>query len=133
MRFRAPDYLLALPDFNIPGYVALADLFDEGMASFDAIGSRRWKARYGRNSEGNVPVLGLPALLAVRALDRIRQRKMANGGRLVDGTTPALIPFYGPPGHFHIRWRLLEDGAATDLKYSRYEARLFCWVQQQPA
>lgn len=25
----SPDYLLALPDFDIPGYVALADLLDE--------------------------------------------------------------------------------------------------------
>ena len=62
----SPDYLLALPDFDIPGYVALADLLDEG----DGVIRRYLMAPVAvadrRPLEGSVPVLGLPSLIAVR-------------------------------------------------------------------
>ena len=77
----SPDYLLALPDFDIPGYVALADLLDEG----DGVIRRYLMAPVALADrillDGNVPILGLPSLLAVRAagLDPLATSWMIGG------------------------------------------------------
>ena len=98
----SPDYLLALPDFDIPGHVALADLLDEG----DGV-IRRYLvtpvAQTERASlEGSVPVLGLPSLLAVRAagLNPQAVNWMLAGRQVARDQPPEPIPYIGPPGSF---------------------------------
>ena len=98
----SPDYLLALPDFDIPGHVALADLFDEG----DGVIRRYLVAPVAQADrsplEGSVPVLGLPSLLAVRAAGQNpRAPGWSLGGRQVEREQPPEpIPYIGPPGTF---------------------------------
>lgn len=98
----SPDYLLALPDFDIPGHVALADLLDEG----DGVIRRYLVAPVAQTEraplEGSVPVLGLPSLLAVRAAGLNPQAaSWLLGGRQVARDQPAEpIPYIGPPGTF---------------------------------
>ena len=95
----SPDYLLALPGFDIPRHVGLADLLDEG----DGV-IRRYLAApvagAGVAVPEGVPALGLPALLAVRAagLDPAAAEWVIGGrkGSLRDTATP--IPYLGPPG-----------------------------------
>lgn len=98
----SPDYLLALPGFDIPGYVGLADLFDEG----DGV-VRRYLvtpvAAASRAPAGDgVPVLGLPSLLAVRAAGLDPQAASWRlGGRDISREQPATpIPYVGPPNTF---------------------------------
>lgn len=98
----SPDYLLALPDFDIPGYVGLADLLDEG----DGV-VRRYliapalEAGRAPGAEG-VPVLGLSPLLAVRAagLDPQATKWLLAGREMARGQPPEPIPFAGPPNSF---------------------------------
>ena len=98
----SPDYLLALPGFDIPGHVALADLLDEG----DGVIRRYLVAPVARTDrillEGSVPVLGLPSLLAVRASGQSPQAAhWTLGGRAVAREQPPEpIPYIGPPGTF---------------------------------
>jgi len=114
----SPDYLLALPDFDIPGHVALADLLDEG----DGVIRRYQVAPVAfadrEYLEGTVPVLGLPSLLAVRAagLDP-RAAAWKLGGHLVTREqAPEPIPYIGPPGTFPrvSLGQLLADTALSD-------------------
>ncbi|MBK7422864.1 MAG: adenylate/guanylate cyclase domain-containing protein [Propionivibrio sp.] len=96
----SPDYLLALPDFDIPGHVALADLLDEG----DGVIRRYLVAPVAQTEraplEGSVPVLGLPSLLAVRAagLDPLAASWMLAGRQVAREQAPEPIPYIGPPG-----------------------------------
>ena len=98
----SPDYLLALPDFDIPNYVALADLLDEG----DGVVRRYLVAPVAASSrapvDAGVPVLGLPSLLAVHAAGQNPQAvSWQLGGREVSREQlPAPIPFAGPPDSF---------------------------------
>jgi adenylate cyclase len=114
----SPDYLLALPDFDIPGYVALADLFDEN----DGV-VRRYRIapveQYARATlGGDAPIFGLPALLAIRATgESPRAQSWTLGGRNVSlNQAPQPIPYIGPPGSFPLisLKRLLADDALAD-------------------
>ena len=114
----SPDYLLALPDFDIPGYVALADLLDEG----DGVIRRYLMAPVALADrillDGNVPILGLPSLLAVRAagLDPLATSWMIGGRAMDREQPPEPIPYFGPPGTFPrvSLTRLLSDDALND-------------------
>ncbi|MBI4741906.1 MAG: adenylate/guanylate cyclase domain-containing protein [Betaproteobacteria bacterium] len=98
----SPDYLLALPGFDLSGHVGLADLADEG----DGV-VRRYRvapiaAAERARLDGELPVLSFPALLAVRGagLDAHATRWLL-GGREVWREQPAMpIPYIGPPGSF---------------------------------
>ena len=98
----SPDYLLALPEFDIPGHVALADLLDEG----DGV-IRRYRiapvAQAERQAlEGNVPVYSLPALLALKSagLDAQQAEWTLAGRHVAREQRAEVIPFLGPPGTF---------------------------------
>jgi adenylate cyclase len=98
----SPDYLLALPDFDIPGYVGLADLLDEG----DGVIRRYLMAPVALADrtllKDSLPYFGLPSLLAIRAagLDP-HEKTWTLGGRKVALEQPAEpIPYVGPPGTF---------------------------------
>ena len=114
----SPDYLLALPDLDIPGYVALADLLDEG----DGVVRRYRVAPVAQADraplEGSVPALGLPSLLAVRAAGQNPQATSWQlGGRQVAlEQPPEPIPYIGPPGSYPLvsLKRLLADNALSD-------------------
>jgi class 3 adenylate cyclase/CHASE2 domain-containing sensor protein len=98
----SPDYLLALPDFDIPGHVALADLFDEGDGVIRSYLVAPVTEAERTPLAGSVPVLGLPSLLAVRASGLNPQAtSWALGGRQVAREQPPEpIPYIGPPGSF---------------------------------
>lgn len=114
----SPDYLLALPDFDIPGYVALADLLDEG----DGVIRRYQVAPVAfadrEHLEGSVPALGLPSLLAVHAAGlNPHAAAWTLGDRLVSREqAPEPIPYIGPPGTFPrvSLGQLLADTALSD-------------------
>jgi len=114
----SPDYLLALPDFDIPGYVALADLLDEG----DGVIRRYLMAPVAVADrtplEGSVPVLGLPSLIAVRAggMNPRGTSWVLGGRRMEREQPPEPIPYMGPPGTFpRISLKqLLADDALND-------------------
>jgi len=95
----SPDYLLALPDFDIPGYVGLADLVDAA----DGIVRQYEVAPSGltqqQSAAEGVPVLGLPTLLAIRAagLDPTAASWSLGGQTVTRDSVPASIPFVGPP------------------------------------
>ena len=98
----SPDYLLALPDFDIPGYIGLGDLLDEGDGVIRRYMVEPVRAAGVAPPARDVPVLGFPSLLAVHAagLD-VHAQQWAIGGRKVsreDTATP--IPYLGPPGTF---------------------------------
>ncbi len=98
----SPDYLLALPNFDIPGHVALADLLDEG----DGVIRRYLVAPVDLaervSLEGSVPVLGLPSLLAVRAagLNPETGNWSLGGRQVAREQAPEPIPYIGPPSSF---------------------------------
>ena len=113
----SPDYLLALPNLDIPGHVGLADLLDEG----DGIIRRFMIApvlTQGGQIPEDVPVFGLPALVAVRAvgLDPHAERWMLGGQEVRRTQRAETIPFLGPPGTFPrvSLQRLLAEGALED-------------------
>jgi class 3 adenylate cyclase/CHASE2 domain-containing sensor protein len=98
----SPDYLLALPGFDIPGHIGLGDVLDEG----DGV-IRRFLvspvAGAGTAAPAqDVPVLGFPSLLAVRAagLDPHAAEWMLGGRKVSRGGTAMPIPYLGPPGSF---------------------------------
>ncbi|MBK9595636.1 MAG: CHASE2 domain-containing protein [Rhodocyclales bacterium] len=98
----SPDYLLALPDFDIPGYIGLGDLLDEGDGVIRRYLVEPVRAAGVAPPARDVPVLGFPSLLAVRAagLD-VHAQQWALGGRKVSrGDTATPIPYLGPPGTF---------------------------------
>lgn len=98
----SPDYLLALPDFDIPAYVGLADLLDEG----DGVVRRYRVAPVPAASrapvEEGIPVLGLPSLLAVRAAGHDPQAAswLLGGREIAREQPPTPIPYAGPPNTF---------------------------------
>ncbi len=96
----SPDYLLALPDFDIPGHIALGDVLDEG----DGV-IRRFRVTplAGVSVPAqDVPTLGFPALLALRAagLDAHASQWLLGGQKVSRGGTAQPIPYLGPPGTF---------------------------------
>jgi adenylate cyclase len=98
----SPDYLLALPDFDIPGHVALSDLLDDS----DGVVRRYLIAPVAAADrapvEEGVPVLGLPVSLAVRSAGlNPRATSWPLGGREISLDQPAApIPYVGPPNTF---------------------------------
>lgn len=98
----SPDYLLALPDFDIPRFIGLGDLLDEG----DGVIRRFLVAPVAGAGvvlpETGVPVLGLPALAAVRAagLDPAAAEWTLGGKKVGRQDTAMPIPYLGPPGSF---------------------------------
>lgn len=98
----SPDYLLALPGFDLLAHLGLADLLDEG----DGVIRRYLMAPIAAAERAllpeDIPVLSLPALLAVRSagLDA-RAARWSLGGREVRREQPPTpIPYIGPPGSF---------------------------------
>ena len=114
----SPDYLLALPNFDIPGHIALADLLDEG----DGVIRRYLVAPVAlvdrQPLEGGVPVLGLPSLLAVRSagLNPSATNWILGGRQVAREQPPEPIPYIGPPGTFPrvSLKQLLADDALLD-------------------
>ncbi len=114
----SPDFLLALPNFDIPSHVALADLLDEG----DGV-IRRYRIapveQSARTSlSGDVPIFGLPALLAIHAAGENPQAKswMLGGRQVTLNQSAEPIPYIGPPGSFPVisLQRLLAEDALKD-------------------
>jgi class 3 adenylate cyclase len=98
----SPDYLLALPDFDIPGHIALGDLFDEGDGVIRRYLVAPVLAAGVVPPAQDVPVLGFPSLLAVRAagLDPHAPHWTLGGRKVSRGETATPIPYLGPPGAF---------------------------------
>ena len=95
----SPDYLLALPDFDISGYIGLADFVDEEDGVVRQFKITPPVASQQASTIEGVPVLGFPSLLAIRAagLDP-RAASWSLGGRTVlRDQLPTSIPFVGPP------------------------------------
>jgi class 3 adenylate cyclase len=98
----SPDYLLALPNFDIPGHVALGDLLDEGDGVIRRYLIGPVAATGVRLPETGVPALSLPALLAVRAagLDPAAGEWTLGDRKVSLRDTANPIPYLGPPGTF---------------------------------
>ena len=98
----SPDYLLALPDFDLSAHLGLADLIDDGDGIIRRYSMAPVAATERARLDGDYPVLSLPALLAVRSagLDA-RAASWTLGGRVVAREqAPTPIPYIGPPGSF---------------------------------
>lgn len=95
----SPDYLLALPDFDVTSHVALADLVDDS----DGV-VRRFRpaphARAGDAPSADVPQLSLPMLLALRAggADPHAADWTLAGVRRERSDPAEPLAFAGPPG-----------------------------------
>jgi len=114
----SPEYLLSLPDMDIPGYVALADLLDEGDGVVRCYRIAPVVQAERQLLEVGAPVMGLPSLLAVRAADQdTKATHWQLGGRtvLLDQAAES-IPYAGPPGSFPVvsLKRVLAEDAAND-------------------
>lgn len=98
----SPDYLLALPDFDIPGHVGLGELLDDGDGVIRRHAPAPVVAAGRRPPEGSVPLLTLPALLAVHAagLSPDGESWRIGGRELSISEPPSPIPYLGPPGSF---------------------------------
>lgn len=96
----SPDYLLALPDFDIPRYIGLAEVVDDG---FGVVRSYQLTPN-GTRSQASVvegmPALGFPSLLAIRAsgLDPLASEWLLGGVRVEPDPALMSIPYIGPPG-----------------------------------
>ena len=96
----SPDYLLALPDFDVPRFVGLADVMDDG---FGVVRSYQVTPNGTRRQASTVeggPVLGFPSLLAIRAsgLDPAASTWLLGDVKVAPGSTQISIPYLGPPG-----------------------------------
>ena len=113
----SPDYLLALPDLDIPGHVGLADLLDEGDGVIRRFMVAPILGQAGRVPD-DVPVLGLPSLVAARAagVNPHTERWIVGGREVRRAQGAETIPFLGPPGTFPrvSLQRLLADHALDD-------------------
>ncbi|MBX3648283.1 MAG: adenylate/guanylate cyclase domain-containing protein [Rhodocyclaceae bacterium] len=98
----SPDYLLALPDFDIPGHIGLGDLLDEGDGVIRRFHVAPVAATGVKLPGDGVPVLGFPSLLAVRAagLDPHGEGWTLGGRKVSRQDTATPIPYLGPPGTF---------------------------------
>lgn len=98
----SPDYLLALPDFDIPGHIGLGDLLDEGDGVIRSYLVAPVAATGIGLPEAGVPVLGFPSLLALRAagLDPHQERWTLGGRKVSRQETATPVPYLGPPGTF---------------------------------
>lgn len=109
----SPDYLLALPDFDIPGHIALGDVLDEGDGVIRRFRLAPLAGAGVAVPAQDVPALGLPALLALRAagLDPHAASWRLGGVELQRDAPAAPIAYLGPPGTFPriSLTRLLDD------------------------
>lgn len=98
----SPDYLLALPGFDIPGHIGLGDLLDEGDGVIRRFLVAPVAGAGATVPAQDVPVLGFPSLLAVRAagLDPHAQAWTLGGREVSRSGTATPIPYLGPPGTF---------------------------------
>jgi class 3 adenylate cyclase/CHASE2 domain-containing sensor protein len=96
----SPDYLLAMPDLDLPGHVGLANLpsdADGAVRRFSLVEAATEFVR----KEG-LPRLGFGTLAAVRASAQdTRGAIWRFGGRDLDAARTIPIAFAGPPGSFH--------------------------------
>lgn len=124
----SPDYLLALPDYDLQAHVGLADLLVEG----DGL-VRRYRlapvlAEARAQLQDEVPQLSLPALLAVRAAGQdVRAEAWQLAGQHLHRDQPAsVIPYLGPPGTFHALplHRLLAEDALHDPEVQALRGKL---------
>ncbi|OHC72511.1 MAG: hypothetical protein A3H93_08935 [Rhodocyclales bacterium RIFCSPLOWO2_02_FULL_63_24] len=111
----SPDYLLALPDLDMPGHVGLANLpsdADGAVRRFKLIEAPGEFAR----QEG-LPQLGFGALVAAKATGQAGAHGVWRfGGRELGAERAIPIAFAGPPGTFRAMSfrQLLAPNAAND-------------------
>lgn len=114
----SPDYLLALPNYELLPHVGLADLLVEGDGLVRRYRLAPVAAAARAQLEEELPQLSLPALLAVRATDQdVRASSWHLGGRELQRDQAAeVIPYLGPPGSFHTLAlkQLLAENALAD-------------------
>ena len=96
----SPDYLLALPDFDIPRHIGLADVVDDGFGVVRSYQVTPNGARRDASVAAGMPVLGFPSLLAIRAsgLDPLASTWLLGGVQMAPGPALIPIPYIGPPG-----------------------------------
>lgn len=96
----SPDYLLALPKFDVPGHVGLANLRSDPDGPVRRFVLLEAPGEFARK-EG-LPRLAFGALAAVRATERkIDGKSWRFGDREIDPIQETRITFAGPPGTFH--------------------------------
>jgi adenylate cyclase len=111
----SPDYLLALPDLDLPGHVGLANLpsdADGAVRRFALVEAPREFAQ-----KQGLPHLAFGVLAAAAATGQDSQvATWRFGGRDLTAEHAIPIAFAGPPGSFHaLSFRkLLAPGAAND-------------------
>jgi adenylate cyclase len=111
----SPDYLLALPDLNMPAHIGLANLpsdADGAVRRFDLVEAPGEFAR-----KESLPRLAFGALAAMTATDQsVEAASWRFGGREFGPDRAIPIAFAGPPGSFRaLSFRkLLEPNAAHD-------------------
>ena len=112
-----PDYLLALPDFDLRANVALANLDDVNAAVRTLAVAPTLKLSPAQQKESH-PVFSMAALLALRAnkQDVSQQRWTVAGRTIAVDDRPLPIAYSGPPGTIpRVSFRqLMQPGAAND-------------------
>ncbi len=112
-----PDYLLALPGFDLRAHVGLANLDDVNAAVRTVAIAPALLLPPDRQKESH-PVFSMAALLALRAtgLDPALQRWTLAGRAVGVGDVPLPIAYAGPPGTVpRVSFRkLMQAGAAQD-------------------
>jgi adenylate cyclase len=96
----SPDYLLALPNLDMPGHVGLANLPSDADGAVRRFGLVEARGEFVRQ-EG-LPRLSFGALAAAMATGQDSQANAWRfGGRELVAGRPVPITFAGPPGSFH--------------------------------
>jgi len=146
----SPDYLLALPDFDISRHIGLADVVDDGFGVVRSYQVTPNGTRRNASVVEGMPVLGFPSLLAIRAsgLDPLASAWLLGGVQVAPGPALISIPYIGPPGtvpqislqqvlqadaHSDALWNQLHDKVVLigvgpglgDDHYTPYASRLF--------
>jgi len=96
----SPDYLLALPDFDVPRHIGLADVVDDGFGVVRSYQVTPNGARRQASVVEGMPALGFPSLLAIRSegLDPLASAWQLAGMKVEPGPALLSIPYIGPPG-----------------------------------
>ncbi|MDK9702035.1 MAG: adenylate/guanylate cyclase domain-containing protein [Sulfuritalea sp.] len=96
----SPDYLLALPDLDLPGHVGLANLPSDADGAVRRFALVEAPGEFARK-EG-MPRLGFGVLAAMKASEQdSRLDAWRFGGREIAAGRAVPIAFAGPPGSFH--------------------------------
>ena len=96
----SPDYLLALPDMNIPAHVGLADLLDDGDGIVRQFKASPIEAANRKELGNDVPLWGFPALVANTAATSNPSGKSSSPAPITLEDPMRPIPYWGPPGTF---------------------------------